>query len=73
MGQGLIVESILQVEGKLLCWLCTMAYKRVLAKALRHAPEALHGGTPTSKKGTPQDKSRTTTPYSPGQLSGCKC
>ena len=42
-----------------------MAYKRVLAKALRNT-EGI--GTPTSKTVTPQDKSRTATPYSPGKL-----
>ncbi|XP_046585523.1 protein FAM76B-like [Haliotis rubra] len=29
-------DSRRKVDGKLLCWLCTLAYKRVLAKAKRH-------------------------------------
>ncbi len=33
----------LQVDGKLLCWLCTMSYKRVLAKARKNRE-----GLPTS-------------------------
>ena len=34
---------ILKVDGKLLCWLCTMSYKRVLAKARKNRE-----GLPTS-------------------------
>jgi len=33
----------LQVDGKLLCWLCTLAYKRVLARARQKREEKKQG------------------------------
>lgn len=42
--------NIFQVDGKLLCWLCTLAYKRVLAKARIREEEARKSLPSTQQK-----------------------
>lgn len=41
-------ESSKKVDGKSLCWLCTLAYKRTLAKAKQNHSSMGHGSFPSS-------------------------